>query len=209
MTHNRAPAVGSGGPTDEKPSEPSWFLRLLDRLPPLIQALTPLIIFLVGGAGGVAIGHATTPAPQPTATVTVTATPSVTTPPTNGGTNTAPPPTPVWSGPISVSESNPNGIDFDSVPPGSGPNSLSYNGATLNTGGSLQIATWTNSSAPTRDHCSTWAQTHPSTSEQPYVGTGYCLITGQGHTVYLKVTKITPATFGNGTVYADAIVWMP
>ena len=74
MTHNRAPAVGSGGPTDEKPSKPSGFWRIWEGLPPLIQALTPLIILLVGGAGGVAIGHAATSTPQPTATVTVTAT---------------------------------------------------------------------------------------------------------------------------------------
>ena len=57
MTHNRAPAMGSGGPTGEKPSKPSGFWRIWEGLPPLIQALTPLIILLVGGAGGVAISR--------------------------------------------------------------------------------------------------------------------------------------------------------
>jgi hypothetical protein len=110
-----------------------------------------------------------------------------------------------WSGPVAIAESG-NGLDFDSKPPGSGSNALSYDGSVLYTNGSLEIAPWTGSSAPTGAQCSTWAQTHPSTQQTANAGTGYCLLTGQGHTVYLLVTSVSQST---STVYAQATVWTP
>jgi hypothetical protein len=112
---------------------------------------------------------------------------------------------PVWSGPISISESG-DGLDFDSVPPGNGSNTLLYDGSLLFTNGSIEIAPWTSSSVPTRDQCNTWTQTHPATQQTANAGTAYCLLTGQGHTVYLVVTSVSQAA-GNSTVYGQATVW--
>jgi hypothetical protein len=60
------------------------------------------------------------------------------------------------------------------------------------------------SSTPKRDQYNAWAQTHPSNQQPANAGAGYCLLTGQAHTVYLKITSIT-APQGNGTVNAHAI----
>lgn len=49
MTHYRAPAVGSGRPTEGNRPNGSRFWRYWQTLPGLIQALTPLILGLVAG----------------------------------------------------------------------------------------------------------------------------------------------------------------
>ena len=56
-----------------------------------------------------------------------------------------------------------------------------------------------------RDQCNAWAQTHPSNQQPADAGAGYCLLTGQGHIVYLKITASRPQ--GNSTANAHAIVW--
>ena len=119
-------------------------------------------------------------------------------------TSTGGPATPVWSGPISIG----NGIDFDSRPPASGSNNLEYDGTFLFSNDLLQIAAWTKSFMPSRDQCNVWVQTHPGNQVLSETGTGYCLLTGQGHTAYLQITSINPDVAG-GTVHARAIVWRP
>lgn len=213
VTHNRVPTVGSGGPTDGKPSEPSWFLRLLDRLPPLIQALTPLIIFLVGflvgGAGSVAIGHATTPAPQPTATVTVTATaPPLSSTPTSAPASTGAPLSIYWGpGPVGIT---PNGLNFDTKPPSSTPSGTIYYNTGLYGGlepstANIELAVWPYSSAPTAAECQTWATTHPSSKVGNVTpGMQICIRTDQGRFGLLHIDSIDS---NNSGVEATATIW--
>ncbi len=59
---------------------------------------------------------------------------------------------------------------------------------------------------PSRDQCNTWAQTHPASQQPAETGSGYCIVTGQGHTAYLQVTNINPEVAG-GTLFADVITW--
>jgi hypothetical protein len=206
MTHNRAPAVGSGGPTDEKPSKPSGFWRIWKELPPLIQALTPLIILLVGGAGGVAIGHATTPTPQPTATVTVTATAP---PPTSAPIST-PAPTgtalSVYSqGQVGITS---NGLNFDTQTPSSTPSGdIVYTAGGLYTHGdaNIEFAVWPNSSTPKATQCQTYVTTHPSPSLLSInPGMQVCIKTDQGRFGLLSIGQVDS---NNGVASAQATIW--
>jgi hypothetical protein len=202
MTHNRAPAVGSGGPTDEKPSKPSGFWRIWEGLPPLIQALTPLIILLVGGAGGVAISHATTPTPQPTATVTVTAT----APPSTS----APAPTvtalSVYSqGQVGITS---NGLNFDTRTPSSTPSGdIVYTAGGLYTHGdaNIEFAVWPNSSTPKAAQCQAYVTTHPSPSLVSInPGMQVCIKTDQGRFGLLSIGQVDS---NNGVASAQATIW--
>lgn len=202
MTHNRAPAVGNGGPTDEKPSKP-WFWHIWEGLPPLIQALTPLIIFLVGGAGGVAISHATTPAPQPTPTVTVTVTAP---PPTSTVTSTPAPTSTVlsvyWQGPVGITT---NGLNFDSRPPSSTPSGdIVYAGELVSTGTNIEFAVWPNSGTPNATQCQTFVTTQPSASLASInPGMQVCIKTDQGRFGLLSFGQID----SNGVASAQATIW--
>ena len=205
MTHNRAPAVGNGGPTDEKPSKPSGFWRIWAELPPLIQALTPLIILLVGGAGGVAIGHATTPTPQPTATVTVTAPPptptSISTPAPTGTALSI-----YWQGQVGIT---PNGLNFDTRPPSSTPNGDVFyagdSGLGAQSNPNIEFAVWPNSSTPNATQCQTYVTTHPS----PYLlrinpGMQVCIKTDQGRFGLLSIGQLDS---NNNVASAQATIW--
>jgi hypothetical protein len=202
MTHNRAPAVGSGGPTDEKPSKPSGFWRIWEGLPPLIQALTPLIILLVGGAGGVAIGHATTPTPQPTATVTVTATAP---PPTSAPAPTGTALSVYWQGQVGITTI---GLNFDTRPPSSTPNgNIVYTGGDLLTRGdaNIEFAVWPNSSTPKATQCQTYVTTHPSPSLFSInPGMQVCIKTDQGRFGLLSIGQVDS---NNGVASAQATIW--
>ena len=199
--------MGSGGPTDEKPSKPSGFWRIWEGLPPLIQALTPLIILLVGGAGGVAIGHATTPTPQPTATVTVTAT----APPPTSAPNSTPAPTGTalsvyWQGPVGITQ---NGLNFDTRPPSSTPNGeiVYTGGGGLNTQGNanIEFAVWPNSSTPKATQCQTYVTTHPSGSLLSInPGMQICIKTDQGRFGLLSIGQIDS---NNVVASAQATIW--
>lgn len=209
MTHNRVPTVGSGGPTDGKPSEPSWFLRLLDRLPPLIPLITFLVGLLVGGGGGAAVGHATTSAPRPTATVTVTATappPSstLTSAPASTGT-----PLSIYWGPRPVGIT-PNGLNFDTKPPSSTPSGTIYYNTGLYGGlesstANIELAVWPYSSAPTAAKCQDWVTTHPSSKVGNVTpGMQICIRTDQGRVGLLHIDSIDSSNSG---VEATATIW--
>jgi len=101
-------------------------------------------------------------------------------------------------------------VDFDSIPPGpgSGPNTLIlYLGDELYTGGSIRIAAWTKNGTPGRDECNALAQAQGNFEQPAETGGQYCLLTGQGHTVYLKITRIDTSNTADVTAYAKVIVW--
>jgi hypothetical protein len=102
------------------------------------------------------------------------------------------------------------GIDFDSNPPGPGSGSntlILYGGNELYTSGSIKIAMWPKSSPPTRDQCNVRAQTQGNFEQPAETGRGYCLITEQGHTAYLKITSIDASNTADIKAYANVIVW--
>jgi len=120
-----------------------------------------------------------------------------------------PAPTPVWTSPNPMLIGN-AGVDFDSIPPvaNNGANTLYlYLGSYLSTPGSIRITKWTNNVPPTRDQCNVSAQTQGDYQQPAEVGQRYCLLTGQGHTVYLKITSIDNSNTGDVKAYADVIVW--
>jgi hypothetical protein len=192
-----------------EPGQQSGFRWWRD-LPSWLQALTGVfgLLILVAGGSGAAValhsqgsgsgsgtgaasgGHPASPGHRQSGG------------PTSGGRSGAS----VWSGPISISGSS-RGIDLDSRPPATGFNNLGFNGSILySDSSSFQIATWTRSSTPSRDQCNSWAQNHPAIQQPAETGSGYCIITGQGHTAYLQATNINPAVAG-GTLYANVITW--
>jgi hypothetical protein len=103
------------------------------------------------------------------------------------------------------------GIDFDSIPPvaNNSANTLYlYDGTALSTMGySLKIAKWISDTQPTRDRCNVLVQTQGDYQQPAETGWRYCILTGQGHTVYLKITSIDASNYPDVRVYADAIVW--
>ena len=102
------------------------------------------------------------------------------------------------------------GVDFDSVPPiaNNGANTLFlYLGSYLQTDGSIRIAKWNSNSLPSRDECNVSAQTQGDYQQPAEVGQRYCLVTGQGHTAYLKITSVDNSNTADVKAYADVIVW--
>ena len=203
MTHHRAPAVGSGGPPEEKRSEGSRFWRYWQTFPAFIQALTPLVLGLVvGGAGGAVITqHSSTPAPQPTATITVTASaPPLTSTPTSPGATLSL----YWKGQVGLTTS---GLNFDTRPPSSTQSgSIVYTGG-LYGGGSpnIEFAIWPSSSAPTAAQCQAWVTTHPSPSLSTVTpGMQICIRTDQRRFGLLSIGSIDS---NNGVASAEATIW--
>ena len=144
-----------------------------------------------------------TPTPTPTSNTPSNnpATPAVSNPPVAS---------PVWTSSYPILIGPQSDIDFDSIPPGpgSGPNTLIlYGGNELYTSGSIKIATWSKSFPPTRDKCNVLAQAQGNFEQPAEVGGEYCLLTGQGHTVYLRITKIDTSNTADVTAYANVKVW--
>jgi hypothetical protein len=103
-----------------------------------------------------------------------------------------------------------SGIDFDSIPPGPGSGSntlILYAGNELYSSGSIKIATWTKNFKPTRGNCNVLAQAQGNFEQPAEPGGEYCLLTGQGHTVYLKITRIDTSNTADVTAYANVKVW--
>jgi hypothetical protein len=101
-------------------------------------------------------------------------------------------------------------VDFDSIPPGpgSGPNTLIlYLGNELYTSGSIRIAIWTKNRIPIRDECNALAQAQGNFEQPADTGRQYCLLTEQGHTVYLKIIRIDTSNTADVTAYAKVIMW--
>lgn len=143
----------------------------------------------------------TTPSTSPSKT-----SPSTPTTPASGKTPAA---TPVWtsSNPVLIGTA---GVDFDSIPPvaNNGTNTLIlFEGKELYTNGSIRIATWTKNIQPMRDECNLLTQTQGDSQQPAATGEKYCLLTGQGHTVYLKITNIDASDQLDIRAYADVIVW--
>jgi hypothetical protein len=111
-----------------------------------------------------------------------------------------------WRGQISVSFGS-NGIDLDFNPPAFGSNNLQYDasGGILHSDSNYEIAIWNGHNPPTFSECHVWAETHPNSTQPAETGTSYCILTGQGHTAYLKITSIDNTDLG--TVNANVIVW--
>jgi hypothetical protein len=201
MTHYRAPAFGSGRPTEGSRSDGSRFWRYWQTLPVLIQALTPLILGLVaGGAAGAALGQhsSSTPAPQPTVTVTMTA--------------SAPPPASTSAsqgaglslysqGPVGITS---NGLNFDTKPPSSTPSgTIYYAGGLYASSTNIEFALWPNSSTPTAAQCQNWVITHPSPSLlNVNPGMQICIKTDQGRFGLLHIESVD-----SSQVSATATIW--
>jgi hypothetical protein len=201
MTQYRAPAVGSGRPTEQNRSHRSRFWRYWQTLPGLIQALTPLILGLVaGGAAGAALGQhsSATPAPQPTVTVTTTAS----APPSA---SPAAPPSAGLSlysqGPVGITS---DGLNFDTNPPSSTPNgTIYYEGGLYATSANIEFATWPNSGTPTGAQCQDWVTTHPSPSlSNVNPGMQVCIKTDQGRFGLLHIESVD-----SSQVSAAATIW--
>jgi hypothetical protein len=130
--------------------------------------------------------------------------------PTTPAVSSPPVASPVWTSSYPILIGPQSGIDFDSIPPGpgSGPNTLIlYGGNELYTSGSMKIATWSKSFPPTRDKCNVLAQAQGNFEQPAEVGGEYCLQTGQGHTVYLRITKIDTSNTADVTAYANVKIW--
>ena len=74
-------------------------------------------------------------------------------------------------------------------------------------GYSLKIAKWISDTPPARDKCNTLVQAQGDYQQPAETGWGYCILTGQGHTVYLKITNIDTSNLGDVKAYANVIVW--
>jgi hypothetical protein len=201
MTHYRAPAVGSGRPTEQNRSHGSRFWRYWQTLPGLIQALTPLILGLVaGGAAGAALGQhsSATPAPQPTVTVTTTAgaPPSASTAPSQSAGLSL-----YWQGPVGITS---DGLNFDTKPPSSTPSGTIYYAGSLDaSSANIEFATWPNSSMPTAAQCKNWVTTHPNASlANVNPGMQICIRTDQGRFALLHIESVD-----SGQVSATATIW--
>jgi hypothetical protein len=201
MTHYRAPAVGSGRPTEGNRSDGSRFWRYWRTLPGLIQALTPLILGLVaGGAAGTALGQhsSATSAPQPTVTVTMTASapPSVSTSASQSAGLS-----PYWQGPVGITS---DGLNFDTKPPSSTQSGTIYYTGGLNASSTnIEFAIWPNSSTPTAAQCQDWVTTHPSPSLLDVNrGMQICIKTDQGRFGLLRIESVD-----GSQVSATATIW--
>jgi len=193
-----------------EPGQQSGFRWWRD-LPSWLQALTGVLglLIVVAGGGGAAVAlhsHGSASRPESSTGPSVRPSDRQSSGPTPVEHSTAS----VWKGPISISYAG-DGIDFDSRPPASGSSNLEFNGSILyngsnNANNSFQIATWTNSFTPNRDQCNTLVQDHPSSQQPAETGTGYCVLTGQGHTAYLQITDIN-SDVADGTLYANVIIW--
>jgi hypothetical protein len=142
------------------------------------------------------------PAPHPSPTPR----PPATTPP-KGPSATPPgtPVTPVWSGPVGITFS---GIDFDSNPPGPGPDNITWERYTytLQGYGSVIVSRYPSSGArPTEATCRSWARAHNSQILSGVNrGDQLCFITQDGRSVRLIVTNISSdAVEGQATVWND------
>lgn len=110
-----------------------------------------------------------------------------------------------FTGPVGIAFS---GIDFDSNPPGPGPDNINWQryNYRLQGYGSAIVSRYPSSGAlPTEAACRSWAQTHNSQIlDGVNRGDRLCFITQDGRTVRFIVTSITgSAVEGQATVWND------
>ena len=121
-------------------------------------------------------------------------------------TGTATAPGVAFARPVGITFS---GIDFDSNPPGPGPDDINwqrYNYRLQGYGSSVIVSRYPSSGAlPTEAACRSWAQTHNSQIlDGVNRGDRLCFITQDGRTVRFIVTDITDsAVEGQATVWND------
>lgn len=173
-----------------------------------VATVVAACILAAGGIVGIFVGRASvsntkhTVTAGPTVFITVTASATSTSSKTLAS-------APVWTSPTPKLIAA-QGVDFDSIPPvaNNGTDTLFlYLGSYLQTSGSIKIAKWINNVQPTRDQCNVSAQTQGDVQQPAEVGQRYCLLTGHGHTVYLKITSIDNSNSADIKAYADVIVW--
>jgi serine/threonine-protein kinase len=101
---------------------------------------------------------------------------------------------------------NSTGTDLDSIPPANntGSTTLSLSGATLEANSPATVAAWAGSRTPSYGQCHIWAETNGVTQLQLANGMNLCVVTGAGHTVYLK--NITLSS-DNSSATAIATIW--
>lgn len=193
-----------GGSPHEPARDGQWARA---REHPILTGVTATVVGGLIVAGVLGVIHAATSPAHPGGSPAPNSGQSGTSPVTHPSTQPVAAERPLWSGPIGVSSGG-SGIDLDSVPPAPGSNNLGYDasGGILDSNGNYQIAIWNGRLSPGRTQCTNWAKEHPSSSQPAQTGTAYCILTGQGHTAYLKITGID-ANMDFGTVYAQVMIW--
>jgi hypothetical protein len=77
----------------------------------------------------------------------------------------------------------------------------------LTSPGTVKIATWTGAGPPSRDQCNALVQAQGDSQQPGATGEKFCLVTGQGHTAYLKIRRIDTSNTANIRAYASVKVW--